>query len=419
MFYDAQQLRIQAGNRGVTSTEGREVALEEADIAFLDAFSSQLSSLEGLALKEVARLLKGVPIYETWLKKQSGCGPTMSGVILSEVDIRRCETVSQLWAFAGLGVDDDGRTQRLTRGSKAGFNVRFKSKMVGVLAGCIIKAGGAAERARRIAAVKAKLGEGYFDSPAYSDFFDKHVAALVEEDPEEATPKRGKNGKPPVNNGLLAKVIEEYDIPLTKTGGWVDYYSNYKRRKQNTIMPICMGCKGTGERTEKIMGIEGGKASTTGKTPGAAHKCETCEGNGEVPGPDPNTLVLCGDCAGEGIVQDWKKKAATKKHKCENCGGSGKDAPWGESKAHRNNAAKRYMIKMFLKAMWIQWRTLEGLSVGETYEARYLHMQHGDHGPSRDATEAWERRRADRLTRRAPARHALRPAPRTSRRPEA
>ncbi len=47
-----------------------------------------------------------------------------------------------------------------------------------------------------------------------------------------------------------------------------------------------------------------------------------------------------------------------------------------ESEGHRNNAAKRYMIKMFLKDLYVAWRTLEGLPVREPYQEEYLGHKH-------------------------------------------
>lgn len=51
--------------------------------------------------------------------------------------------------------------------------------------------------------------------------------------------------------------------------------------------------------------------------------------------------------------------------------------PWKEeSDGHRSNAAKRYMIKMFLLDLYVAWRTLEGLPVREPYQVEYLGHTH-------------------------------------------
>lgn len=47
-----------------------------------------------------------------------------------------------------------------------------------------------------------------------------------------------------------------------------------------------------------------------------------------------------------------------------------------ESKGHRDMAAKRYMIKMFLKDLYVAWRTVENLPVREPYAEEYLGKKH-------------------------------------------
>jgi hypothetical protein len=50
---------------------------------------------------------------------------------------------------------------------------------------------------------------------------------------------------------------------------------------------------------------------------------------------------------------------------------------WEDStKGHRDRAAKRYMIKMFLKDLYVAWRTIEGLPVRPPYQEEYLNHQH-------------------------------------------
>lgn len=46
------------------------------------------------------------------------------------------------------------------------------------------------------------------------------------------------------------------------------------------------------------------------------------------------------------------------------------------SKGHRDRAAKRYMIKMFLKDLYVNWREIEGLPVRKPYAEEYLDKIH-------------------------------------------
>ena len=134
-FYDFQKLRIQAGNRDETDT----VALDAEDLAFIEQKSEQLHVIETSTLKEIERMLRGIPIYERWLMDQRGVGVTLAAVLVSYINIERCNTVSQLWAWCGLAVRD-GKADRRIKGQKCRYNPWLKSKMF-LLGECLIKAG--------------------------------------------------------------------------------------------------------------------------------------------------------------------------------------------------------------------------------------------------------------------------------------
>ncbi len=54
-------------------------------------------------------ILQDYPLFTTFLANVRGCGPMMSGIILSEIDIHKANYVSSLWKYAGLDVAPDGR----------------------------------------------------------------------------------------------------------------------------------------------------------------------------------------------------------------------------------------------------------------------------------------------------------------------
>ncbi len=58
-------------------------------------------------------------------------------------------------------------------------------------------------------------------------------------------------------------------------------------------------------------------------------------------------------------------------------GGKVVEIPWKEAtKGHRDQAAKRYMVKMFLKDLYVAWREIEGLPVRVPYQEEYLGHEH-------------------------------------------
>lgn len=101
-------------------------------------------------------VLREIPIYTEWLEGVLGVGPSMAGVIISEIDISRAKYASSIWKYAGLDVAKDGRgrsrraehltdyeylakdgDQKTRRGIT--FNPFLKTKLVGVLGASFIK----------------------------------------------------------------------------------------------------------------------------------------------------------------------------------------------------------------------------------------------------------------------------------------
>lgn len=321
-FYDLQKLRIQSSNRASKKAEGAEVKLEKEDKEFLNNTGNMLKELEKEALKEIKRHLNGIPIYENFLKNVRGVGPTMSGVLVSEIDIHKCETPSQLWAWCGLATvrycsvcntivpeiaHEDNvkcpkcsnisrfyhKADRKIKGQKCRFNPWLKSKVLRV------------------------LGESFIKSCNVDDN-GKYYVKVIEKDKDEKIVYIEENGKK--KRSMVAKYLDE--IPYRY------FYDFYKKRKVCQQVPICMLCKGTGKivRKQKNNGDE-----------------EIIPANGE-----------------------------SKSNECWNCGGTGGPAPWGCGKEHRHNAAMRYMVKQFLLVLWKEWRLMEGLSIRPPYAEEYL-----------------------------------------------
>ena len=181
MFYDLQRLRLQTAGR--TYDRATEIDLHRADINVLNNRAKDLESFEKEALKDVAAHLQTMREYNEILADKTrfkGIGPTLAGVILSEVDITRAPTISALWRYAGLApipcrrcklckdslvkkgdaykheykrkkkckldivphkdTYESARTERPTKGEKLHYNSFLKTKLVGVMSGCLLKA---------------------------------------------------------------------------------------------------------------------------------------------------------------------------------------------------------------------------------------------------------------------------------------
>jgi hypothetical protein len=181
IFYDLQRLRIQTAGR--TLDRATDIELHKVDVAILDARASNLKDAEDEALKDISAHLSTMPAYTQILSKKpdwKGIGPTLAGVLLSEIDITRCDTVSALWRYAGLApqpckrckkcrdtvvssagdtykheynrkekcsvkmltkadVYESARAEKPMKGEKLHYNKFFKTKMVGVMGTCLLK----------------------------------------------------------------------------------------------------------------------------------------------------------------------------------------------------------------------------------------------------------------------------------------
>lgn len=127
-FYDLQALRINLGGR-ISSTGKEKETLADHVKSRLTSYKDELSQIETEVLKDITSELKAYPIWTDYLFKVKGVGPTMAGVIVSEIDdILRFATVSRLWAYCGYAVKD-GQAQRRRRGEKSNWNSFLKSKL--------------------------------------------------------------------------------------------------------------------------------------------------------------------------------------------------------------------------------------------------------------------------------------------------
>jgi hypothetical protein len=93
--------------------KGDEVISSYTELCLLAQYVS-LEDQEATHFKRVEQILMEYPIYTEFLLKVKGCGPAMSAVILSEIDITKANYPSSLWKLAGYDVvteDNKGRSR--------------------------------------------------------------------------------------------------------------------------------------------------------------------------------------------------------------------------------------------------------------------------------------------------------------------
>ena len=132
---------------------------DKADYDLIDIYEDLKSKEEKYITVLVAKL-QGIPIYEHYLKDLKGCGPLMSGIIISYLDIYKTKYVGNIYKYCGLDViEKDGKrvaASKMTVEERTieylakdgtiktrktlGYNPMVKSKLVEVLAGSFMKA---------------------------------------------------------------------------------------------------------------------------------------------------------------------------------------------------------------------------------------------------------------------------------------
>lgn len=142
-----------------------ELITSVAEMQLIESYE-QLVRAEETHEKIITWELAKEKIWTDWLLNVRGVGPKMAGVIITEIDIRKCNSISALWKYAGLDVvvyEKDGemveegrcrkkqhlveKTYTTREGNEEktvgiAFNPRLKTKMIGVLGSSFIKLGG-------------------------------------------------------------------------------------------------------------------------------------------------------------------------------------------------------------------------------------------------------------------------------------
>jgi hypothetical protein len=111
-------LRADAIERGADDGDGAAVSLYRA-------WEARFESLENAAEKEIAALVKDIPIIQH-LTALRGVGVMLAAKVVSMIDIHECDTVSSLWRFAGYAVIN-GQRERPRKGEKLHYNARLKT----------------------------------------------------------------------------------------------------------------------------------------------------------------------------------------------------------------------------------------------------------------------------------------------------
>lgn len=80
--------------------------------------------------KEVAAILKHIPVYKSVFEPIKGCGPLIAATVIGEIgDLRRFQSLVALRRYAGYHVTADGTYPRRKRGTVLGHNVKLQQAL--------------------------------------------------------------------------------------------------------------------------------------------------------------------------------------------------------------------------------------------------------------------------------------------------
>jgi hypothetical protein len=139
IFYDYQRERMSLDGRlGMTKDGEVKKHAPERDMEILieiKARREDVFAMEEQTAKTLAKEVHLHPLWKAFLSQVKGCGESIAAVIISEFDIEKAPTVSNLWSFAGLAPGKD----RKTKGHKCPFNQFLRAKLCGVLGSSFLK----------------------------------------------------------------------------------------------------------------------------------------------------------------------------------------------------------------------------------------------------------------------------------------
>lgn len=326
-LFAIQGLRKATGNRAKAVEEAE---LDTATVELMHTLEVRLGDLEAELSKNFAREVKGVPIYDDWLKPHvKGIEAQTAAYLLALINIENCHTPSQLWSWAGLGIAKEATC------GLCGHRTWVTSK---TRCPAIMKQG-----KRGPDGEEDEEDEDEEDEDA--GFDDLAVDASKGETKLEV--ERGRNGK------------------------WLHYGAPAARRKVWVPDGCASRLIGKGARV-RVAVMCNGPLTFTGNS-GRQRPAK----NELYPYVKELKRVLLGV-----IGTNFKKQGGyyyavylDHKHRLESavCAGTLRI-----SQKHVDNRATRYMVKCFTADLWRRWRESEGLAVRPPYVEEKL-----GHEPSR------------------------------------
>lgn len=285
----------------------------EIDYKMVDNYMLLLKSEEG-SIKILDKYVKDHPLYENFFKDIKGCGTLMSAMCIAYLDPRKARYVSSFFRYCGVDtVRDEDENGNIIFTTDEDTPRKVREKVVFVLPD----------------------GSNYSGKVRRTDGFTSDGEQIWETEDGESCIMSFVKAK---IDGVEVPVYETIDTGEEYIG--TAYISEHGRRRSDTE---------EFEYTTK----EGDIAIKKGLTYNPLVKTKLM-------GVLTGCLLKAKDPVYSEIYYEYRKRL-DRERKYQ-----------GYRDAHKNMMAQRYMIKQFLRNLWVAWRELEGLEVNFPYEVAKL-----------------------------------------------
>ena len=352
-----------------------------SEIALIDSYERYLEA-EELHVKTITDELAKEKIYTEYLTKIRGVGPLMSGVIVSEINIHKANTISALIKYcfpAGTSVNTPTGMQTI------------ETLIVGDE---VIDANG------NTTLVKEVLNRFYKGNITTIETQDHVSIKSTDEHPFlvnnslDNTTRWVAAADIQVGDNLV-KIVNKIDRQLLRVTAVTNHYTELEvfnlHTVSNTYCVRNIAVHNCGIDVVTITDPLTGETHDEGRGRKKGHlvpktyinkKKEVIHTEGISFNPIIKTKLL-------GVLAtvfrmlggEYRELYDNHKHRLQNM-----PKHQDKTKGHIHNMANREMIKDFLTDLWIAWRIIEGLEVRPTYAEEKLGIIH--HGPDRKALAA-------------------------------
>jgi len=93
----------------------------------LERFLPRVKQIEDELKEEIFSVVRGHPVWHQWAYAVKGIGEISLGRIMGHCDIEMLDTVAEMWAHAGLGLEKDGTPQRKEKKKKITYDAKLQA----------------------------------------------------------------------------------------------------------------------------------------------------------------------------------------------------------------------------------------------------------------------------------------------------